>query len=588
MSSGSPKTSRFGVQAIFLVLFAVLCGIAGVGMRLWRQSPPVVEVPPAPPAQFRLVLAASDLLPGREIRASDFYTSMVGKEEYKKVLQNQSTFGEGKQLIGRLIRNKVEMNQPFPLDCVFPEGTGPTPADLLAEGMRAATVKMTLVGGIRGFVSPESWVDVLFRRSGGNAAPDSTAAARTHTVFPGVRVLAIQDSLYPETVLTKVAGGAVAQDFEITLELTPQQCEVLKSIENRGDLTLNMLPKEVERENLGSVPSPEIMKLLLGVEDPKPVPVAPYVPSVRVVRGGAQSSVIVDQSYDLIIDQQVYPAPDIPTAGDASGVPAPDSGSAAGPGWPQPIPPVRSPAPATSDASGEAESESGVGGLKEGDDPTEVAPIAPQPSRGTRANQDTIFAHRAGRVVYPGNSSRTVAIPVRPPQNRGPALSAARPASPTRRVASSPITGSVQARSAQQSRQYGSPAKRMVVLASGSQSGLGGISRLPAMGRSSLPTNRAVASSTRDHGQSVVRTAYGPGSVSVSTARRKTTSPASSPARPVIRSYALASEPSVRRTVGASGLVPLSSGARAGGENSLAYSATSRNSGLPELKIGRR
>lgn len=587
MSSGSPKTSRFGVQAIFLVLFAVLCGIAGVGMRLWRQSPPVVEVPPAPPAQFRLVLAASDLLPGREIRASDFYTSMVGKEEYKKVLQNQSTFGEGKQLIGRLIRNKVEMNRPFPLDCVFPEGTGPTPADTLAEGMRAATVKMTLVGGIRGFVSPESWVDVLFRRSGGNAAPDSTAAARTHTVFPGVRVLAIQDSLYPETVLTKVAGGAVAQDFEITLELTPQQCEVLKSIENRGDLTLNMLPKEVERENLGSVPSPEIMKLLLGVEDPKPVPVAPYVPSVRVVRGGAQSSVIVDQSYDLIIDQQMYPAPDIPGAGDASGVPAPDSGSAAGPGWPQPIPPVRLPAPATSDTSGDAASESGVGGLKEGDE-KEVDPIAPQPSRGTRANQDTIFAHRAGRVVYPGNSSRTVAIPVRPPKNRVSALSAAQPARPTRRVASSPTDGAVQARSAQQSRQYGSPPKRMVVLASGSRSGLGGIPSLSAMGRSSVQTGRAVAISTRDREQSVVRNSYGQVSVPVSATSRRTTSPASSPARPVIRSYAFSSDPSVRRTVGASGLVPLSSGARAGTESSLAYSMRSRNSGLPELKIGRR
>ena len=72
MSAGSPKTSRFGIQAVFLVLFALLCGIAGTGMRLWRQTPPAVEVAAAPPVQFRLILATADLLPGRGSKHQTF------------------------------------------------------------------------------------------------------------------------------------------------------------------------------------------------------------------------------------------------------------------------------------------------------------------------------------------------------------------------------------------------------------------------------------------------------------------------------------------------------------------------------------
>lgn len=586
MSSGSPKTSRFGIQAMFLVLFAVLCGIAGTGMRLWRQEPPVVAAPTVPPAQFKLVLASSDLLPGREIRASDFYTSMVGKDEYLKVLKDQSAFGDGKQLIGRLVRMKVEMNRPFPLDCVFPEGTGPTPADLLSEGMRAVTVKMNLIGGIRGFVAPESWVDVLFRRSDKNAPPDSTASARTHTVFPGVRVLAIQDSLYPQTVLTKDSRGIVAQDFEITLELTPQQCEVLKSIEDRGDLTLNMLPKEADRQNLGNVPSPEIMKLLLGVEEPKPVPVPPFVPSVRVVRGGAQSSVVVDHPYDIVIDQHLYPAPDVPGAAAGSSVPEPEVGSGAGSVWPQSIPPVKSVSPSSSDATGPSPALDPASGVGDGDQ--QVEPVEPQPSRGTRANQDTIFAHRPGRVVYPANASRNVAIPVHAAQRRPTAASSASGVRAVNRaMSSSSLNQAVQSSPTQRNRQHLRYPESKVVLVSGRQSGSAVSSRLPSMSGSALPGNRVSATAGVGSLRNSASGVRVPTAVS-STIRRKPTTPPSSPASPVVRSYALTPQATIRRSASTSGLVPLRSGSRSTSESVLAYASRSRGSSLPELKIGRR
>ncbi|MFN7870329.1 MAG: Flp pilus assembly protein CpaB, partial [Planctomyces sp.] len=318
LSAGGRGASRFGVQAFLIIAFLFLCGLAGAGIKLWQTGPVAEEVKP-PAKKFTVVLAAADLDVGREIRSSDMYTLSVGADEYRTLIAGKTCFSVAKELVGRIIRNKVDSGSPFTLDCVYPDGTGPTPADLLSDGMRAVTVRMGLVGGLRGLVSPESWVDVMFRRNSATGAPESTSAARTHTLFAGVRVLGIQDSLYPETVLRKDSRGIVADKFEVTLELTPAQCEVLKSVEDRGELSLNMLPREAGRYNDGSVPEPEIMKVLLGVQPPE-IPLIPApVPSVKVTRGGNTSNVPVEQVVDTIIDSHLYPAP----ADGTSAVPGP-------------------------------------------------------------------------------------------------------------------------------------------------------------------------------------------------------------------------------------------------------------------------
>jgi len=580
MSSGSPKTSRFGIQAMFLVLFAVLCGIAGTGLRQWRQTPPAVAVPAAAPQQFRLLLAASDLLPGREIKASDFYTSMVGKDEYKKVLGSVSAFGDGKQLIGRIIRNKIEMNKPFPLECVFPEGTGPTPADLLTEGMRAITVKMNLVGGIRGFVAPESWVDVLFRRSDKQVAPDSTAAARTHTVFPGVRVLAIQDSLYPQTVLTKGQNGSVAQEFEITLELTPQQCEVLKSIENRGELTLNMLPKDPERVNSGSLPSPETMKLLLGVEEPRPVVVAPMVPSVRVVRGGAQSSVVVDPAYDLVIDRHLYPAPAKSGSDVDDSVPAPDA--MPGTAWPQAIPPAAAsgvPGDSTEGALPTGNSDSGTEGSQ---------PATPQPARGSRAILDTTFAHQSTTIRYPGRERSAVA-PARSVTRYRPATAKSPQRQPPQSVlrmsnAIQEPPGVIRSMSSVQR-----PVSMTVLESPRARQTTpvyGGTPRIMTHSAAATRSLTLLSGGNRNPGEIRRSFAEYP---QRAIARVNTGSTRAIP-RPVQNSShrtLVVSGGSLRRS-SHSGLIELGSGPRDTGESSLAYVAGTQHANLPELKIGRR
>ena len=402
MSTGLPVKSRVGVQAAAAFAFLFFCGLAGVYLRSGEKTPAPAEAPPAAPKKYPLLLAAADFGEGREIKESDFYMTSVSKEERDRLIGSKSSFAVSTQLVGRVLKTPVKMGEPFFLDCVYMEGTGPTPADLLTDGMRAVTVSVNLVGGLRGFVAPSTWVDVMFRRRAGSDAPESTRAARTHTIFSGVRVLAIQDSLYPATLLPRDARGAAATNFEVTLELTPQQCEVLKSVEDRGELSLNMLPTLADRQNAGEVPDAALMKILLGVEDPPVAPAAPP-PSVRIIRGGAATSIAVQDQADVIVDQHLYPAPPprtVPLVPDAVGPAEPDAD------WPK--------------SGGPADSASGSSPAGTSAQDPLPAPAGPDAFRRRGSPIDSIIV-RNGRVV-PRQPLLTVSrsIPARMPSAHTP------------------------------------------------------------------------------------------------------------------------------------------------------------------------
>jgi pilus assembly protein CpaB len=388
MSTPIANSPRRGASLLFLVLFALVCGVVGVAFRVYSR-PETVQKPVSPP---NLVpVASGDLKPGRILTLSDIYTTPMS-DDIVKFSNGQTIFNKANQLVGRVLKGPLKTGQPFLLSSVYAEGTGPTPAELLSEGMRAATVRVSLVGGLRGFAGPQSWVDVLFRRKATDV-PSSTDSVRTHTLLAGVRILAIQDNTYANSVLT-AGKGKPADQFELTLELTPEQAEVLKSVEDRGDLSLNMLPDDPKRRNVGTLPSPEIMKLMLGVEDPKPEPPVVVVtppPSVRIVRGGAQSNVTVDFPTDLIMDRSLYPAP-IPTPEPPVAPPTQPTPSPAVPAWPN----FRSPVSGDEDADKQKDGFQNPGDL-------ELDPASIQPQRRTGVSDSSVIVRRfpSGRSSSP-------------------------------------------------------------------------------------------------------------------------------------------------------------------------------------------
>ena len=428
MSTTYTNPPRRGAPLALVVLLAMACGTVFMIVRGFNRQETVQK--PAP-ARRSIPLASADLQPGRKIQGSDFYLRQVTADEEEKLTKGRLALMTGQQLVGRLLRTAVKPGQPFFIEGLYPEGTGPTPAELLSEGMRAVTVKITLVGGLRGLAAPSTWVDVLFRRKEAKS-PTSTDAARTHTLLSGVRVLAIEDNTYANSLLSTDRRGDMADEFELTLELTPEQSEVLKSVEDRGDLSLNMLPADPDRSNAGTVPSPEVMKLMLGVEDPQPDPVvvAPTVPpTVRVVRGGAQSSVAVDYPTDVIIDQSLYPAPqNNPDDSATSPLPPKPAGddSPTAPTWPQRAAPGVD-QPNSSGGAAPAAAEPAANDAPPGADPA----AGDQPQQTSQADESPMFR-------YPVNSvSRTIIRPGTVSGTMRPILTAQRTSSVPRSSGSS-------------------------------------------------------------------------------------------------------------------------------------------------------
>jgi pilus assembly protein CpaB len=94
-------------------------------------------------------------------------------------------------VVGNVVRTTVEKNQPVLQSQLIAGGAGLLPL-LIAEGMRAMSVKVDGVTGVSGFITPNSRVDVLV-----SGSPDGSEdrEQRSKVILQNVRVLATGKSI---------------------------------------------------------------------------------------------------------------------------------------------------------------------------------------------------------------------------------------------------------------------------------------------------------------------------------------------------------------------------------------------------------
>jgi pilus assembly protein CpaB len=107
---------------------------------------------------------------------------------------------------------------------------------ILPKGMRAISVAVTDQTTAGGFILPNDRVDVILTRKFQN--PGSSSAeqlVKSEIVLSNVRILAINQTYRQEAEGNTVT---VAEGKTATLELTPEQSEVIAKIEASGELSL--------------------------------------------------------------------------------------------------------------------------------------------------------------------------------------------------------------------------------------------------------------------------------------------------------------------------------------------------------------
>ena len=154
-----------------------------------------------------------------------------------RTVEDLSGGGPKAAFVGAVVREPFLAGEPIVDRKLVRAGDSGYMAVVLAPGMRAMSVAVTVETGAGGFILPGDRVDVLVAAQV-NSSADADGAPRkafsSSTVLRNIKVLAIDQAAEPERGATTAVGATA------TLEVGPREAEALALAKSLGDLTLTL------------------------------------------------------------------------------------------------------------------------------------------------------------------------------------------------------------------------------------------------------------------------------------------------------------------------------------------------------------
>jgi pilus assembly protein CpaB len=228
----------------------MLIGVGGLvaayaGKKLLARQD-VVEAP-----QLDLMpVQVADLPPGTIIT-----NAHLGQARIKRERLLPETVRAERILIGRVVKNTLKRAEPINTGDLYPPGEGP-PLDI-APGMRAVSIDFQDASAkVDGLIRAGQYVDVHFTP---REHPDPVKGPFTMTLFKGVKILALGSG-----------NARSGRSSTVTLELTPEQANIILLAKDKGALQLTYTP---EGKGNGGVAVADAdratLSEILGLSDPK-------------------------------------------------------------------------------------------------------------------------------------------------------------------------------------------------------------------------------------------------------------------------------------------------------------------------------
>jgi pilus assembly protein CpaB len=269
-------------RTLLLAGLALLLGLIGlVGVRTFLLAPaaPTPAKDAKPTGTVPVVVAAVPLEMGQKIesalvRVVDWPAGSVPAGSFSDVMTLVSPPTTG-QTSGRVTLRNFAAGEPLLADRVSGVGGRMSLSGVLAEGMRAVTIRANDVAGVGGFVLPGDRVDVEVTRAVTNG--DSSATV-SNVIAQNLRVLGV-DQIADEATQKPLVVKAV------TLEATPEEARRIMLAQQVGqvNLTLRNLTdnaagdwRTVTSLDLGAVPA------YAFPPKPRAAPAAPTGPTVTI------------------------------------------------------------------------------------------------------------------------------------------------------------------------------------------------------------------------------------------------------------------------------------------------------------------
>lgn len=281
------------MRVLIVGLIVLSLGVAGVSTYLIKtfSTPEAIEEleQQAEPIKMRVLVAAAALRPGAALTAESmkwqFWPEETLSEHYIVVEKDDQEAGRLNEFVGGIIRYPIQINEPILATKVFKNEDAGFLAGMLENGMRAVAVAVKATSEAAGFIFPGDRVDVLLtheaiqklvrklekkrkereekaeearkeaQAEGAEATPEDSnedgesfpveraileilgpfivVSSTTETILSNIRVLAVDQ-------LMDVAEGSSVLAKTVTLELTPEQAELVTAALAMGDISLTL------------------------------------------------------------------------------------------------------------------------------------------------------------------------------------------------------------------------------------------------------------------------------------------------------------------------------------------------------------
>jgi len=189
-----------------------------------------VEAKPAPAIAMSEVLVASEnLQPGQALQPEQVrWERWPSNAVDSSFITHNGVASAAEAVRGTVVRSPILANQPVVNTAIVHADAAGFMAAMLAPGMRAVSIVTSPESGAAGFILPNDRIDVILTRKTNGDPPHVTSKM----ILSNVRVMAV-DQTFKQEKDTKTVVAKTA-----TLEVTPQQAEILSTASQSGQLSL--------------------------------------------------------------------------------------------------------------------------------------------------------------------------------------------------------------------------------------------------------------------------------------------------------------------------------------------------------------
>ncbi len=181
-----------------------------------------------------VLVASKDLQMGDKLTDATVWTAWPKANVLPYMINKNDKPNAMKDLVGARVRLPTYKDEPMMDKKILLAGAGGFMSASLPKGMRAISVAISNRSAAGGFILPNDRVDVILTKKAAEGK-DAKIVVHSEAVLSNVRVLAVNQ-------VFKQAGDTdpvtVEKGETATLELTPQQSEIIAQVESSGELSL--------------------------------------------------------------------------------------------------------------------------------------------------------------------------------------------------------------------------------------------------------------------------------------------------------------------------------------------------------------